>query len=190
MLREREVHYIDLDLQYSTYAVNSDRLHSSEPKKRLTVLRSVEGEVAKLFIKLLGLNAAEKGGLVILDSVNMLQTMLQKRDSTLDYLSANHKAAILITLSEQFAARYSKVLVLANVNRSRPREVKGSQVWESELTGGRMLRLKSDALISVHAAAPNSQNGVLKVTVDALAKRYVGPLKEGSGFDLRLESFR
>jgi hypothetical protein len=188
--KENQVHYVDIDLQYTSMLSNAPSF-DDYTQKGLTVLRSGEHSIRDLFVTLLNSSGVEAHGLVVLDSLNTLQTLLQEKESPIDYLNANHKAAILITLAQQFADRHSKVLILASVVRSRPREVEGLEIWEKELSGGRMIRLKSDALVSVSSDTHDISSKIvsMKLTVEAVAQRSSKALEQGQSFQLRIAPF-
>ncbi len=187
---KKQVHYMDFDLQY-TALLSNDQSFEEQTRQGLNVLRSGEHSTTDVFVKLLNFRELEQRGLVILDSVNTLQTLLQEKDGPIDYLNANHKAAVLITLAQQFVDLHQKVLILASVIRSRPRGVQRSEIWEKELSGGRMLKFKSDALVSIsyNTEDTSSKRNRLNLTVESVAERSSQTLKQGQCFLLDLRAF-
>lgn len=194
----KEVWYFDLDLQYSSTLMTMGGLTG----KRLSLLHLFNPGDEETIDSLVALAAssparAEEGGIVVLDSVNTLQLILREKDYRADSFKANHQASILITLLEMFASRSEKVLILSNLVRARPvaKGEGGSLSWEGELSGGRMIRQKSDAILSV-----SSENSFSKlqgpsrpariyIKVDAVSKRCSDFLQEGSVFNFDVLPF-
>ncbi len=155
LLEEGEhVFYLDLDLEYSSMLSvtggleggRSTSLHLFNPKED-ELLKSVVGLASSIPEK------EKRGGMVVLDSVNTLQLLLREKDYRTDSLKANHEASILISLLETFAYRGGRTLVLGNLMRLRPvdkaKSTSSELSWEEQLSGGRMIRRKSDAIFSV-----------------------------------------
>jgi hypothetical protein len=149
---EKEVWYIDLDLQYSSaLSVTGQRI-----SKHLHLFNPSEEDLLNSFIELvsnLGWSGDANRGMVVLDSVNTLQLLLRDRDYRTGSLKANHEASILVSLLEKFATKRNSTLLLGNLMRLRPgkeaqdRTIESS--WEEQLSGGRMIRQKSDVILSV-----------------------------------------
>jgi len=115
----------------------------------LRVYQPSEFGVVDAVIDVLSESDLRDGGLIVLDSINTLQTLLRQKDDVTDSKKANHEAAILVTLLQQIAQRYSKLLIITNVSRARPHSSEGSVSWAKEPVGGRMMRYKSGILLTV-----------------------------------------
>lgn len=189
--REQQVQYVDLDLQYSSMITNSVD-HHQIASETLQVFRSRNLQTVDLVISLLDSPQVKKGGIIVVDSINTLQILLQEREHRIDFVKSNHEAAILITLIQEFACRYSKALVLANVIRPRPREGQDFRLWDMELSGGRVIKFKSDVILSVVRSFDKLEsNKIAKVdvAVESVLERSKGTFKEGQSFTFSLSSF-
>ena len=189
--REQQVQYVDLDLQYSSMITNSI-VHHHFASETLQVFRSRDLQTVDLVISLLDSPQVRKGGIIVVDSINTLQMLLQEREHRIDFVKSNHEAAILITLVQEFACRYSKALILANVIRSRPREGQDFRLWDMELSGGRVIKFKSDVILSVARSFDKLQSdkiATVDVAVESVLERNKGIFKEGQSFTFSLSSF-
>jgi hypothetical protein len=180
-IQKKQIHYMDFDLQFSSMRCNESTV---QKEALMTVLRPSEGSLLATFATLLNSAPIEKGGLLILDSVNTLQNMLQEKKNRINYVKANHKAAVLITLAQQFAALHSKILITASVERPRPRGILGSEVWAAELSGGRMLRAKSEVLVSIEHQGQDKISKDLKLILrtKSVSNKSNAALKQGQSF--------
>ncbi len=188
--REQQVQYVDLDLQYSSMFTNSLD-HRQLASETLQVFRSRDLQTVDLVISLLN-SQVRKGGIIVVDSINTLQMLLQEREHRIDFVKSNHEAAILITLIQEFACRHSKALILANVIRSRPRKGQDFRLWDMELSGGRVIKFKSDVILSVARSIDKLQSDKIwkvDVAVESVLERNKGTFKEGQSFTFTLRSF-
>jgi hypothetical protein len=165
--RGQQIQYLDLDLQYSSMLASI-----AESRERdylagfLHIFRSRGVDTIDLVISLLDFPEVDRRGLVIVDSIGTMQSLLaQEGGNKIDYVKSNHETAILLTLIEEFARRNSKVLVIANVARPRPRIGVNNQRWDIELAGGRMIKLKSDVIISATESAKDEVTKVQKIVL-------------------------
>ncbi|MDH2899604.1 MAG: hypothetical protein PXY39_01400 [archaeon] len=187
---KQQVQYVDLDLQYSSMFTNSlDHRHLAS--ETLQMFRSRDLQTVDLVISLLN-SQVRKGGIIVVDSINTLQMLLHESEHRIDFVKSNHEAAILITLIQEFACRYSKALILANVMRSRPRKGQDFRLWDMELSGGRVIKFKSDVILSVSRSIDKLQNDKIwkvDVAVESVLERNKGAFKEGQSFTFTLRSF-
>ena len=151
------VYYIDFDLQFSSLLQNLDReefdlIHDTG---RLVVLQP-SYDVFEFMEAIAGWRM-QIGGILILDSLNSLQSILTDDTSNKGSKIANQKTLLLITILQEISRFYSKSLIIINVTKSRPSKVneKDSTFWEKTLVGGRMIKFKSDAILSVKQVAKN-----------------------------------
>jgi hypothetical protein len=193
LIRQKQVHYVDLDLQYSSMISNEDgnRDHRSP---LLQIFRSDNRHIIDLFVKVLDSAEVSKGGTIIVDSINMLQILLLRQNELpTNFVKSNHQAAVLITLLEEFAFRYSKTLILANLARPRPRNTPGtdSQTWDFELSGGRMIRLKSDLNLSAKESSEGEllRSPKIELKVETVTQKHPRIFEQGESFDFPLKSF-
>jgi hypothetical protein len=188
--RKKQVQYIDLDLQYSSMICNSLKFEHST-SEMLQVFRSGDFQTIDLILSLLNSSDVKNNGVIIVDSINTLQTLLQEREHRTDFVKSNHEAAILITLIQEFAYRYSKALILANVIRPRPRKTQNSRTWDMELSGGRMIKLKSDVILSASSPSENlhTESRKIELQIESVAEKYKGAFREGQSFVFSLSSY-
>jgi len=130
------------------------------------------------------------GGVVILDSLNMLQNMLWD-DKTPEIASrvANHRSAVLLSLLSQFSSFYSKSLIIVNLTKARPKKIGDESIlWEKEIVGGRMTRFYSDVLLfaSISFEDDLGRSTYLEVTVGTQHESFPGNWGETYKVDARL----
>jgi hypothetical protein len=188
--REKQVHFADFDLQYSSLISNNSSHYEKLSNKLFQLFRSEGSQTVDLFVSLLNSSNVEKGGIIVLDSINTLQVMLQPRASRMDFVKSNHEAAILITLVQEFASRYSKTLILGNSVRPRPRERGGSKLWHTTLSGGRMITIKSDVVLSATQSLGGlGLNDKIVLIVESVADKHNGVFRKGQTFSFSVNSF-
>jgi len=149
---KQQTHFLDLDLQFSTYLQNAypNPAFGLKENELLKVYQPDDRNPEDSFFKLFGDRGMLEKGAIIIDSINTLQNLLRQKELDSNSIRANQKSAILLTLIQQSARHYSKTVWISNMLRSRPREsVEGEVTWENELSGGRMLLAKSDAILSL-----------------------------------------
>ena len=182
---ESQVHYLDFDLQFSSLYLNQ----KSELNRNLKLFMTTDSTISDLVVELIS-SESQTGGLVVLDGINSLQSLLREKKYRTDSIKANHAASVLVTLLEQFASRLSKLLILTNLVRARPKSVEGWVSWGPELSGGRMIRLKSDAIVSVSnpSESQRSASSKLEVRIESIS-----PKRSSTGgkelFTLQVSSF-
>jgi hypothetical protein len=147
--RGRAVDYLDCDLLFSS-RIAQERSHC-RPMLRLIVPDS--HDVLNSTISLVSIPRSladpRDQGLLVVDSLNMLQNLLRAAASV-DAMIANHQSATLLTLLQRYAEEQRKILLIAALTRQRPPESSGlKRPWEREIVGGRMSRLKADAILSI-----------------------------------------
>ncbi len=154
--RGLEVTYIDLDLQFSSLVYNSTspHLHSDS----LTLIRPDESSLEEELLSFISQTNHSDRGILFLDSINTFQQMFTALDPDRDPMKANRKAAVHITLLQQFAHTHSKSLFLTSFSRARPKKLEsGKTKWDMEIVGGRMILFKSNLLVTLSESS--SQNG-------------------------------
>ena len=181
--RGNQVHYFDLDFQFSSIvSISKNKLDSD-----LNLYCCKDKEIIETAVSILSAIDVQRNGLVVVDSINTLQTVLAKRESALDFPKANHEAAILVSLFQEFAMRNSKLLLMTDVVTSKPVKESGLQIWGSELSGGRMIKLKSDVVLSVEQ--DQLLPSLLKVHIDAVFENSGSEVRAGKSYALELQSF-
>lgn len=161
------VMYVDLDLQFSSLLQNLDETAYAQFQNsgRLVVLQPPDDILE--FVNSLALQERRGGGVLFLDSLNSLQNILTEDTSRTEGKRANQKTALLISVLQIISRSYGMTLVLINVAKSRPRssgEKYSSAQWEKKLVGGRMIRFKSDSIISVREIRDNRP--LVEVTIE------------------------
>jgi hypothetical protein len=187
--KAKSTFYFDCDLQFSSLLAqqkkpipNNSLLQLCAPDER----RIIDNAIA-----FLSFTGEQEGGLVVLDTLNTLQNLLRGNVSE-DPTKANHETATMLTLFQQFAEKGNKLLLVANLTRSRPPSGDGASNWEKEITGGRMSRIKSDVIISVKALEQSSEPSI-SCDVEYVSERSAVPgfwegknyLFDASAFTLR-----
>lgn len=167
--------YIDLDLQFSSLLQNLDqaaydRLANS---RKLVVLQPPD-DVLEL-VELIASQKMQKGGILILDSLNSLQNILTEDGSKQQMKAANQKTALIVSILQMISRSYGDSLIVVNVAKSRPRssEEKDSGHWDKKLVGGRMIKFKSDLILSVEEVKGNPSK--LEIVVEG------SKLRKGEG---------
>ncbi len=140
--RNGEIHYLDCDLQYSSMnCQNKGTNHLSSALNRgLKLYVPAELGFTHSLVDLMSSEPKKEAGLVVLDSLNSMQNLLREQDPSIDWVKANHEAAIVLTLLQEFCSHHGKILIISNIARAKPsKTVSGS--WEKDISGGRMIRL-------------------------------------------------
>lgn len=178
---EGTVHYIDLDLQFSSLlCLRSESEYYRNELSNLDLRIVTDSDALEAFTRFVSRNDLGHGGAIFIDSVNTLQeVLLQSKDE--DYSRANHRAGVLLTLFQDFARRYSKSLILSNLARSRP-SLKGLEVpWEKESPGGRMIRSKSNILLFV---SQDPESKIIRFEVESIRNGSKGDLNKGQKIEI------
>jgi hypothetical protein len=174
------IYYFDCDLQYS--GLLAQHYESKNYEASLHVFAPGEKEIVQSLVAFLSLPQESERGIVVVDSLNTLQDLLRENDSK-DATRANHELATLLTLLQQFAERGNKLLIIANLTRPRP-GAEGSSVWQRNIAGGRISRMKSDAIISIKSAQENRRRSII-CTVDYLNEKQTSRgLREGTRYSI------
>ncbi len=142
------VDYLDLDLQFSSLISNINL--KSDYYGKLSLLQPSQESLEETIIDLLSRTEVANGGIILLDSINTFQHLLRKKYGRDDSTKSNHQAAIFVTLLQQFARRNSKIFFMTNISRSRPRSSDGRVKWGKEIVGGRMVKFKSDFILTLN----------------------------------------
>ncbi|MHB8701547.1 MAG: P-loop NTPase family protein [Nitrososphaerales archaeon] len=166
---ERQVHFADLDLQFSSYLRNYGAIRGTSCILDGRVIRITRPSYEDVELQVIGLVSDKnirRGGLIILDSLNSLQNEIKRGSSDSDSIRANHKASILITLVQQIARQYGKILLITNITRNRRITIGGEVSWDRALGGGRMITFKSDGIVMLEKpefVAQGAEIVILKV---------------------------
>ena len=124
---------------------------------------------------------AKKEGFIVIDSFNMMQNLIALESSPHDSLVANRKSSVLISLIQQVARNRLNTLVVLSLAKSRPKRIEGDAVvWEKELVGGRMLKLKSDETLLLkviqegrgHQDSKQEAKEILASPLDGVSEPY------------------
>jgi hypothetical protein len=162
------VHYLDLDLQFSSLIQNlpTDISRMMWGDERLVIEQPADAGIVEAIFRTQFDSNAQGGGLVVLDSINMMQNILSASGKSLDQLKANHECALLISLLQLLARKQSAKILILGLERSRPKtRLDHSVTWEKELVGGRMMRYKSDLSLLMRRTAQEASEGGLVVDV-------------------------
>lgn len=149
-----QVHYIDFDLQFSSFLQNlSETEYAKISSRELCVFHPNPDSMGDLLLPLMML--VKSGGLIVLDSMNAVQNFLSEKNMQSDGRIANHRSAVLITVFQQIARFYSKTILILNLTKSRLKRIQeGSATWEKVIVGGRLTRFKSDAILFANKIPP------------------------------------
>ena len=148
---QKSVIYLDFDLLFSSFLQN---LESSELDREITnrnlIVMQPTDDILE-FIRNIAFEKMKQGGALILDSLNSLQNLLNDDEISRGSKEANQKTALVVTVLQNMCRYYGKSLIVFNITKSRPRNLdeKSISFWEKTLVGGRMIRFKSDAILSV-----------------------------------------
>lgn len=158
----KEVHFLDFDLQFSSYLNNLKQITGFhfDPSLEFYLFQPEEGRVEDSVVELLSeFSSAKRGGLVVLDSLNTLQNLIRIKETDIDSVDANHKAAILITLIQQGVKNLSKTILVTTITRERPiTSGLGETSWDRSPSGGRMMLFKSGAILSLSFQNESDRN--------------------------------
>lgn len=187
--QDKPVHFLDLDLQFSSTLANLPASYALKSFAKLVTYCPKENEVFDSIISLLSKDALGRGGAIVMDSVNSLQDLLRLAGSETDSAKANHKAAIILTLFQELARNSSKLLILSNIVRSRPHIHDGEVAWEKELVGGRMVKLKSDVVLSIAGGERERGNLLnnIRLKILSVSENCETDLREGQIIELPSE---
>lgn len=148
----RHVFYIDYDLQFSSMLQNIDSVlyESMIGTDKLTVFQPSDDMLD--FVGAVASTRIQNGGVMVLDSLNTLQNLLDGISLSRASRIANQKTALIVSVLENICRFYSKSLIIVNLPKSRPKGTSedSSTFWEKTLVGGRMIRFKSDLILSAH----------------------------------------
>ncbi len=146
------IDYIDFDLQFSSLLQNLDPIQYDRISNggKLVVFQPSDDILD--FVESLAAQNMQTGGVIFLDSLNTLQNLLTDDMSSRGSRIANQKTALLVTFLHTIGRFYSKSLVIINITKSRPSDKieLSSSIWEKTLVGGRMIRFKSDSILTVN----------------------------------------
>ena len=175
-----EVHYLDFDLILSSLMQNVSYSDYRNLSRGLQIFQPGENSVESSVTSLLG-SLAKKEGFIIIDSFNMMQNLIALESSPHDSLVANRKSSVLISLIQQVARNRLNTLVVLSLAKSRPKRMEGDTVvWEKELVGGRMLKLKSDETLLLklvkegkdHQESKQEVREILASPLDGVSEPY------------------
>lgn len=154
-----QVHYIDLDLQFSAYLRGSHTSVVTDLRNNelLKLYQPEDWNPEESFFNVLTDRGMIENGIIVVDTINTLQNLLrQKEHDSSNSMHANQKSAILVTLLQQTARRYSKSVWISSMLRSKPKESPGGEItWEKDLPGGRVMIAKSNAILSLGGGSSN-----------------------------------
>lgn len=187
---KKPLHLLDLDLQFSSMiaSIQPAARQDTEPFPKLVIYRPNNDKILDSMISLLSQKELGRGGAIVIDSVNSMQDLLRRTDET-DSSKANHKSSIVLSLFQQLAKNHSKLFIVSNIARSRP-HLHGVDVeWEKELVGGRMIKLKSDVVISITGPGPRSFSNNIKLEVISVSQNSHTDLRQGQIIELRAQPF-
>lgn len=182
----KQVIYLDFDLQFSSTLSFKLGKGNFRPGDKLRTIIFGDTAVADMWASFISTQPEQKGGIIVLDSLNSLQELLRGRDSQ----RSNHEASVLLTLLQQYARDNSLVLFISAIIRSRPTGDPDTGSWGKEISGGRMIRFKSDAIISVEEGSviASRDRERLQVTVDYGLPRGRTKVDQGEEFSIGLSS--
>jgi hypothetical protein len=144
-----DVTFVDFDLQFSSILQNLDdsSYRLIDGRRHLSVMQPSNKILD--FVGNISSKKINSQGVMILDSLNSLQAILTDDSSTRGSKSANQKTALIVTVLENICRFYSKSLLIVNITKARPVDAESSDsFWEKRIVGGRMIRYKSDMVLS------------------------------------------
>jgi len=149
-LRE-DILYLDFDLQFSSILQNvgSSRYELIRSAGLLHVLQPSD-EILD-FLESLAEYKLQSGGVLVLDSLNSLQNFLTGESIGEGSKEANQKTALIVTVLQGISRTFKKSLFILNVTKQRPKQTiqDNPALWEKTLVGGRIIRFKSEEVISL-----------------------------------------
>ena len=182
-------HYFDVDLQFSSL-ISSTNILQALPRDigRQLLIHQVIDSASDEAVAMLARSDLQQGGLIVLDSVNSVQALLRGAGGAPDSMAANHRAAVIVTLFQGLAATHSKLLVMSNIEKLRPHTGEGQTAWQKEIVGGRMIKFKSDVILSVSRIdAASRSEGLFNLSVSAIADDCNTDLHLGEVFEFRMK---
>ncbi|MCL4518760.1 MAG: hypothetical protein M1587_06135 [Thaumarchaeota archaeon] len=168
------IDYVDYDLTFSSL------LHNISPPEtflqKIHITQPEESSPERSLIS--ALTSLEKSeGFLVLDSLNMMQNLLALKSPSPDLAIANHRSSILVSLSQQIARERLRTVLVLSLEKLRPRRTGGeSIVWEKEIVGGRMMKLKNDIILLVKRSIPEAKS---LAKAQSLAREMVVSSLEG-----------
>jgi hypothetical protein len=144
------VEYLDLDCQFSSFVSLRPALVTVfSGKENFHLTRTDSKHLIQTIVSLLSVIPTEQNRLIIIDSFNSLQDMLRESSKKNEPMKGNHEASVIITLLQGLMDHVRGQLIISDIAVTKP---KGDSLdWEKDLSGGRILRTKSDLIISVSA---------------------------------------
>ena len=155
LVAQKQVLYVDFDLQFSSLIQNLSEftLRPFESSNLHIIARKDPVEMLDSLVTLTG-----EGGLVVIDTLNTLQKMYLRFPTACEAKTANHRSAVLISAAQASCRFLKKSLLILNLTRSRPKEADQGVKWERDIVGGRIIRFKSDLIISACEIGGNLNN--------------------------------
>ncbi|MDA4112253.1 MAG: hypothetical protein OK439_06905 [Thaumarchaeota archaeon] len=171
LLELGQVHYIDLDLQFSSLLQNlSDEEYLEIVADRSLHLIQPSDDILDVINFVSASETMIAGGVVILDSINSLQNLVAGSSSTHDSKTTNYRSSILISVIQMISRFYLKSFLILNVTKARPKTQPDESIsWEKEIVGGRMMRYKSDLILETSELKQSigaNSNPTAKFTLD------------------------
>jgi hypothetical protein len=146
-----DVMFLDFDLQFSSVLQNveASRYDLIRSTGLLHVLQPSD-EILE-FVESLAEYKLHSGGVLVLDSLNSLQNLLTGERIGEGSKEANQKTALIVTVLQGISRTFKKSLFIINVTKQRPKQTiqDNTALWEKTLVGGRIIRFKSDRVISL-----------------------------------------
>jgi len=175
---QKNVAYVDFDLQFSSLLQNLDRqeyVHMSDSGK-LHVVQPPDDILD--FVTVMAGYKLPRGGVVILDSLNSLQSLLTDERTNQGSKEANQKTALIVTVLQNISRFHNNSFLIINLTKARPKSLNRdtSSFWEKTLVGGRMIKFKSDAILSLKNDSRDSP--LIKVAVQESRGRPLSDLKD------------
>ena len=182
-----QVYYLDSDLVFSCYLASRGKFY---PKDNFQLYSISKEDPLKAIISLLSSLDYSQGGAVVVDTINSLQmifTEFEKRGSS---SKANHEASILLTLLQQFSRNQSKTLILSSIAILHPRTNSKAE-WEKDVAGGRMIRRKSEAILSVTELnqLDSNERKLVQISVDAISAESATQIRQGESFNMQIPPY-
>jgi hypothetical protein len=172
------VSYVDFDLQFSSLLQNLDRgeFVRMSGSEKLRVLQAPD-DIPDFVASMAGYKL-QQGSVLILDSLNSLQNLLTDDMGTKGSREANQKTALVVTVLQNICRYVFASLIIINVTKARlkPPNRDSSSFWEKSLVGGRMIKFKSDVILSVKNDVYDPP--VIKISVQESRDRFLSNLKD------------
>jgi hypothetical protein len=181
---QKNIIYIDFDLQFSSLLQNLDHREfvQMSDSGKLSVVQPPDDILD--FVASMARYELQRGGVLILDSLNSLQNLLTDERTSKGSKEANQKTALIVTVLQNISRYCAASLVIINVTKARLKSPnRDSSFWEKTLVGGRIIKFKSDAVLSIKNDSRDPS--LIKIAIQESRDRSLSDLKN-SEYEFRV----